>query len=200
MARAETRQRVLRAAVRTLADEGFARTTARAIARTGGFAPGVIYYHFTDLDDLFVATAQFTSEARLERYRAEIEGVTSAVELVRRLRRLYAEDDAEGHIAAVQELVAAATAAPRLAEQVRAQTARWEDLAEAAIGRLLAGTPFATLAPVRELASAAVATYLGMEMLSHLDADRTAPAPLFDAAERVAALFDAFRPQAAPHP
>lgn len=200
MARAQTRQRVLRAAVRTLADEGFARTTARAIARTGGFAPGVIYYHFTDLDDLFVATAQFTSEARLERYRAEIEGVTSAVELVRRLRRLYAEDDAEGHIAAVQELVAAATAAPRLAEQVRAQTASWQDLAEAAIGRLLAGTPFATLAPLPELASAAVATYLGMEMLSHLNADRTAPEALFDAAERVAALFDAFRPQATPRP
>jgi len=73
------------------------------------------------------ATARFTSQARLERYRAETEGVTSAAELVRRLRPLYAEGAAEGHLAAVQELVAAAATAPRLAEQIRAETATWQD-------------------------------------------------------------------------
>ncbi len=195
MARAETRGRILRAAVRTLADEGYARTTARAIARTGGFAPGVIYYHFADLDDLFVATVRFTSEARLERYRAETAGVTSAVELIRRLRRLYEEDGAEGHIAAVQELVAAATAASGLAVQIRAETARWQDFAEQVIAGFVAGTPFAALTPAREVARAAVAAYLGMEMLSHLDTDRTGPEALFDAAERAAVLFDALRPR-----
>ena len=190
MARAQTRDRVLRATVRTLASQGYARTTARAIARTGGFAPGVIYYHFTDLDDLFAATARFTSQARLERYRAETDGVTGAVELVRRLRRLYAEDGAEGHIAAVQELVAAATSSTRLAEQIRAETARWQDFAETVLRGLLANTPLAALVPARELAVAAVAAYLGMEMLSHIDADHTTPAALFDAAERAAALAD----------
>src|SRR5688572_20719236 len=114
MARVEARERILRAAMRTLADLGFARTTARAIADTGGFAPGVIYYHFADLDDLFAATVEFTSQARLTRYRAETEGVTSAAELITRLRGLFTEDRAEGHIAAVQELVAAAASSPRL--------------------------------------------------------------------------------------
>ncbi len=193
MARAETRERVLQATVRTLASDGYARTTARAIARTGGFAPGVIYYHFTDLDDLFVATVRFTSQARLKRYRAEIDGVTGAVELVRRLRRLYAEDGAEGHVAAVQELVAAATSSTRLAEQIRAETARWQDFAETVLRGLLAETPLAALVPARELAVAAVAAYLGLEMLSHVDADRTPPGALFDAAERAAALADSLR-------
>jgi AcrR family transcriptional regulator len=188
--RAESRERVLRATVQTLASEGYVRTTARAIARTGGFAPGVIYYHFTDLDDLFVTTARFTSQARLERYRAETAGVTGAVDLVRRLRRLHAEDGAEGHIAAVQELVAAATSSARLAQQVRVETALWRDFAETVLRGLLAGTPFAALALTRELATVAVAAYLGTEMLSHLDADSTAPEALFDAAERVAALAD----------
>jgi AcrR family transcriptional regulator len=41
--RGETREKILRATVRTLATEGFGGTTARSIARTGGFAPGVIY-------------------------------------------------------------------------------------------------------------------------------------------------------------
>jgi AcrR family transcriptional regulator len=176
--------------VRTLASQGYPRTTARAIGRTGGFAPGVIYYHFTDLDDLFIATAQFTSQARLHRYQAETGGVTRAVDLVRRLRRLYAEDSAEGHVAAVQELVAAATASTRLAEQLRAETTVWRDFAETVLRNLLSDSPLAALVPTRELATAAVAAYLGMELLSHLDADRAAPEALFDAAERAAALAD----------
>jgi AcrR family transcriptional regulator len=192
--RTRARERILAATVRTLAQEGYARTTARAIARAGAFAPGVIYYHFADLDDLFVATVQFTSQARLQRYRAEIDGVSDATELVRRLRTLYAEDSAEGHIAAVQELVAATTTAQRLAEQVRLETARWQSFAENVIDRFVSGTPLASLVPVREAATAIIGAYLGIEMLSHLDPDRTDPDALFDAAERAAALFETFRP------
>jgi len=192
--RAETRQRIVDATIRTLAEQGYARTTARAVAVMGGFAPGAIYYHFADLDELFVATAQFTSEARLARYRAETEGSTGAVELVRRLRALYAEDGAEGHIAAIQELIAGANTSQRLAEEVRASTAVWTDFAASTIRRLVDGTPFAALIPVREAATAAVAAYLGVEMLSHLDANVTDPDEMFDAAERAAALVDALRP------
>jgi AcrR family transcriptional regulator len=193
MARADTRARVLQAAVRTLAAEGYGRCTARAVARTGGFAPGVIYYHFADLDDLFVATAQYTSEARLARYRVELDGVATATETLAALRRLYDEDGSAGHIAAVQELVAAANANARLAEQVKLQTAQWQDFAARIIERLLAGTPLAEVIPVREVATAAVALYLGMEMLSHLEAHRLGPDALFDAAERFAPLVDAWR-------
>jgi AcrR family transcriptional regulator len=199
--RADSRDRILRATVATLAAEGYAHTTARAIAQSGGFAPGVIYYHFTDLDDLFAAVARFTSRARLSRYQEQTGGVTSAVELVRRLRRLHAEDRAEGHIAAVQQLFAAATASPatpppaatsRLAAQIREEAAQWQDFAEAVIRDMLAGTPFAALVPVRELATAAVATYLGLELLPHPDGD-AGPDALFGAAEQAASLFDAVR-------
>ena len=47
MKRAEAKERILRATVETLAGEGYAGTTARAIALRGGFAPGVIYYHLS---------------------------------------------------------------------------------------------------------------------------------------------------------
>jgi AcrR family transcriptional regulator len=193
MAREAARSRILQATVRTLASQGYARTTARAIARTGGFAPGVIYYHFRDLEEVFVDTLRFTSRARLERYRAETGGVDTAVELVRRLRILYAEDVEEGHIAAVQELVAAANASSPLAERVRGETAAWHDYAEGAIRMLVDGTPFAGHVPVAELAETVVATYLGLEMLSHLSAGRLGPGALLDAAEQWAALLDAFR-------
>jgi AcrR family transcriptional regulator len=192
VARAETKERLLQAVVRTLASVGYGKTTARAIAKTGGFAPGVIYYHYTDLDDLFIETARFTSARRLERYMAETKDFTSAADLVTRLRSLYDEDTAEGHIAAIQELVAAAVASPRLAVQVKEETARWQALAESVITKLVDGSPIADIVPVPELASAAVATYLGLEMLSHLHADRNGPEQMFQAAHRLALLIDAY--------
>jgi AcrR family transcriptional regulator len=192
--RAETRQRILQAAIRTLGEQGYARTTARAVATTGGFAPGAIYYHFADLEELFVATARYTSDERLARYRAETEGVTGAAELVRRLRALYAEDGAVGHIAAAQELIAAANSSARLAEEVRVSTAVWQEFAASTIQRMVDDTLLAPLVPVQEVAAIAVAAYLGVEMLSHLDADRVNPGALFDTAEEFATMFDALRP------
>ena len=191
--RTDTRSRILDAAVATLATAGYSRTTARAVARAGGFAPGVIYYHFADLDDLFVATAEYTSTQRMVRYRAATDGLTSAVALVHRLRELYREDQSSGHLAAVQELVAAASASPRLADQVRGQGALWQALAEDLIRAQIEGQLFAPLVPVKEIASAAVGAYLGLEMLSHLDAERSAPEEIFDAILPAAVMADSIR-------
>jgi len=178
--RTETRERVLRAALRTLADDGFAATSARAIARRGGFAPGVIYYHFDDLEHLLLAALEWTSEVRLARYREELSGVTSAAVLVRRLRALYAEDLAEGHVAAVQELVAGAASSPRLGPAIVERLRPWLLLAEEVARRFLAGTPL----------EAVVALYLGLETLTHLDRDRSGAEAVFAAAEPAAVLFD----------
>lgn len=192
MRRAAARERILRATVSTLAQEGYASTTARAIARSGGFTPGVIYYHFKDLDDLFLETMRFSSDQRLDRYRRETEGVTSAVELLRRLRVLYTEDAAVGHIAAVQELMAVSSA--ELTGQIRDELRRWQELAEEVIGRLLEGTPLAAIVPVPQAAEGIVAFYLGLGVLIHLDGDNSRPDVFFTSAEQAAALFDAFRP------
>jgi AcrR family transcriptional regulator len=197
MVRADSRVRVLRATIETLAAEGHAHTTARAIARTGGFAPGVIYYHFADLDDLFAVAAQYASRARLSRYSEQIGGVTSAVELVRTLRLLHAEDRTSGHIAAVQQLFAAAaapskaTARSRLAAQIQDEARQWRALAETVIHAMVTGTPFAAIIPVPELATAAVATYLGLELLPQPDEAGTDS--LFDAAASAASLLEPFR-------
>jgi AcrR family transcriptional regulator len=188
--RASARAKILEATVTTLCTQGFAKTTARSVARSGGFAPGVIYYHFVDLDDLFIATADHTSSARLARYTEHLAGVRGAVDLVTRLRELYTEDQAGEHVAAVQELVAAAASSPRLAAQVREQNAKWQELAERLINAQLEGRVWAPLVPVRDLAAAAVGAYLGNEMLSHLDEERAGPARLFDAALLIATMID----------
>jgi len=189
----QTRERVLSAAVKTLAEQGFAASTARAIAATGGFAPGVIYYHFDDLEDLRVATMRYTSERRIARYTERTSGLDSFAELVATLRELYAEDADAGHIAAVQEMVAGATPGSKLAAQTLVEVARWEEVAVAVLGRYVAGTPIESLLPIRELATAAVAFYMGIETLSHLDGDRRRPYAVFDAAARTAVLVDTLR-------
>lgn len=188
----ETRARLLDAAIASLASNGFGGTTARAIALAGGFAPGVIYYHFTDLDDLLVAALEHSSRARIERYRAELSGVESATAAVEVLRRLHAEDTEVGHIAAVQEIYAGARPGSKLAGQLAVETRRWENLSQEFLTSMLSGTPFAALVDVRAAATAAVAFYLGMETLTHLDGDQSRPAQLFDQAARLAAMADQF--------
>ncbi|WP_426504678.1 TetR family transcriptional regulator [Dactylosporangium sp. McL0621] len=192
--KAEARDRILRAAVDTLATQGFAAATARAIAVTGGFAPGVIYYHFEDLEDVFLAAMRYTSDRRMERYVERTAPAADPPAMLQALRELYAEDVATGHIAAVQELTVGARSSERLAAGVRAEIERWEEYAETLLRRLTAGTPLAELIPARAAATAVMAFYLGLEMLTHLDGDRARGEALFAAAEPLAALLGALLP------
>jgi AcrR family transcriptional regulator len=186
----DTRERVLEAALTCLVRNGFSGTTARAIAQAGGFAPGVIYYHFDDLDDLLVAALTHSSASRAERYRSELSGLDKAGPVVELLRRLYREDLEVGHVAAVQEIYAGARPGTRLAGQLAVETRRWEELAEELISTLLRGKPLASAVHVPVAASAAVAFYLGMENLTHLDPDRSRADRFFDQGARLAAFFD----------
>jgi AcrR family transcriptional regulator len=188
--RGEAPERVLRAAVRSLATYGYAGTTARSIAAIGGFAPGVIYYYYADLDEVLVATTRYASDEREGRYREAVLGVTSAVVLVERLRALYAEDTESGHIEAIQELVSAARPGSALAAEVSAQTKRWEALAEQVVRGLLRGSPLARLVKVPTVARAAVAYYMGMQTLTYLDGDAERPRAAFAQAAKLAAAFD----------
>ncbi|HEX6340433.1 TetR/AcrR family transcriptional regulator [Umezawaea sp.] len=192
--RAEARERILRAAIDTLAAQGFPATTARAIATTGGFAPGVIYYHFDGLDDLFLAAMRHSSDLRMARYLERTAHLDRAAEMLQTLRELYEEDVSTGHLAAVQELAAGAAGSTGLARGVRAEIDRWEEFTESLLGRFLDGTPLAAFIPKREVAMTILAFYLGLEMLAHLDGDRSRGAAIFDSAKRMAAMIDAFLP------
>src|SRR3982750_333422 len=86
---AATRRQMVDAALATLKEEGFARTTARAVARRGGFNQALVYYHFGGLDELLLAALDASSGARLERYRAAIDSAGSTPELLARARELF---------------------------------------------------------------------------------------------------------------
>lgn len=186
----ETRTRILDATLTCLVRNGYGGTTARAIAQAGGFAPGVIYYHFTDLDDVLVAALGRSCDARVQRYRDELAGVERAGDAVAVLRQLYLEDTEVGHIAAVQEIYAGARPGSRLAAALTVETRRWEAVAVELLTTLLDGKPFATVIRIPVLANAAVAFYLGAETLAHLDSDSSRVVEFFDQAARLAGYFD----------
>ena len=194
---AATRDRVIDAALKTLAEVGYGATTARSIARTGGFAPGVIYYHFADIDDLMLAALDVTAERRLASYRAALDGVVGTAELVERLAGLYAEDLSGGHIGAIQEMVAGASSSPDLGVEIVRRIEPWIAFTAEVAERFLAGTLFAGLFSSRDIAFAAVALYLGMETLAHLDGDRSRAEALFTAARSLAPMLDLLRGMAA---
>ncbi len=184
------RERVLRAAVQALATDGFARTTARSIAALGGFAPGVIYYYFADLDALHVAALEFTSRDREARYREVVLGLPNAVTLVQRLRELYWEDAESGHIEAIQELISAARPGTSLAASVAEHSKRWEALATDVLRSLLRGSPLARLVRAPVVARAVISYYLGLQTLTYLDGDTSRPEAAFAQAARLAAAYD----------
>src|SRR6185295_9127223 len=84
-----TAQTIVKAALATLRDEGFAGATSRAIARRGDFNQALIFYHFGSLESLLPAMAD-----------------------------LWDEDKAAGHVQIVAQLVAGSINRPELSQQV----------------------------------------------------------------------------------
>lgn len=186
-----TRERLIRAALKTLTQKGFAGTTARAIAREGKVNQALIFYHFGSVDRLLLAALEATSQARLERYRTTLAEVTRLPDLVEATSRLYKEDVVSGHITAVQEMVAGGSAIPSLRKEVLARMEPWVAFARDMLRRILAGTVVEKLAPIDDLAFAGVAFYFGIETITNLAGDRARADRLFAAGRQLAPIADA---------
>ena len=183
-----TKQQIVEAALETLKTEGFAGATSRAIARVGGFNQALVFYHFGSLDNLLLAALDAMSEARMRRYAAAVEEIDSLEALAQVAADIYREDRESGAMTVVSQMVAGSLARPELAPQIVARMQPWIELCEKAITKASAGAPVEEALPVRELAYAAVTFYLGVNLLTHLDADRSRTDAVFDAAVVLAPL------------
>jgi AcrR family transcriptional regulator len=179
---ASTKERIIDAAFATLKEEGFAGTSARAIARRGGFNQALIFYHFGTLNDLLLATLDKTSADRMSRYRDSMGKATSVDDKIQTATRLYREDLVSGHITVISEMVAGSLARPDLGPEVVARMEPWIAFTEGVISDLLTGSIFESAVNPRTLAFAVVALYLGVDLLSHLDQDKSRAEGLFQMA------------------
>lgn len=183
------KERVVAAAVETLKREGYASTSARAVARTGGFAQGVVFYHFGGMTELLLAALDATSEARLARYREVVGRARTLPELLALLPELYAEDRDSGHMRVVSQLVAGSLNRPELSRAVLERMEPWLALAEETLGRLLPDG-----LPARELAYAAVTFELGVNLMTHLDPGHERTDAVFERTRELAPLLAALGP------
>jgi AcrR family transcriptional regulator len=188
---ATTKERIVAAALETLKEEGFAGTSARAIARRGNFNQALIFYHFGTLNDLLLAALDRTSAERMARYREAVRAPGTVEDRIRTATELYREDLRTGHITVISELIAGSLARPDLGPEVVARLEPWVELVEEVLSDVLAGSGFAGVIQARPLAFAVIALYLGVDLLSHLDQDHSRAEALFETAGRLAPLHGA---------
>jgi AcrR family transcriptional regulator len=179
-----TAQTIVEAALKTLQTAGFAGATSRAIARTGGFNQALIFYHYGSLEALLLAALQRTSDERLARYREAVGGIDTLDELIPVLADLWEEDKASGHVQVVSQFVAGSLNRPELSRRIVELMEPWIELAEETVGRV-----FPAGLPVPELAYGVVTFYLGVNLMTHLDAEHARTDALFARARELAPLL-----------
>jgi AcrR family transcriptional regulator len=188
-----TRERIMDAALETLRHEGFAATTARAIARQGGFNQALIFYHFGSVPQLLLEAFRKSSEAQVARYREAAAEVTSLSDLVKIARRLHAEDLESGAVTTATQLMASASD-PEVGRVILDRFEEWIGLVQDALTRAIGDQPMAAMVPTREAAYAIAAMFLGIELMTRLDPERSEAAAVFDMMATLARLIERLAP------
>ena len=186
-----TKAAIVQAALETLKDKGFAGTSAREIAKTGGFNQALIFYHFGSVQNALLAALDLVSERRMRAYRPTFERARTLTELAALARDIYREDLHNGYVTVLGEMVAGGVSDRELGHAVVARLEPWVEMVEAKVRTLVGGSPLASMIPPRDLAFAVIALYLGIDMLSHLDDDHERAESLLDLGMRAAPLAQA---------
>src|ERR1700733_12376284 len=109
---AETRRRLVEAALETLKTAGYAGASARAIAERAGSNQGLIFYHFGSVANLLLAALDAVSSERLAHYGASINRAGSLGELVGAATGIFSDDLEAGYVTVLVEMIAGASATP----------------------------------------------------------------------------------------
>ena len=113
---AETRTRVLDAAIDCLIDEGYAGTTTKRIAERTGVSRGAQQHHFPKRHDLVIQAVIHLANRRLEELRADAQRLTNVEDRVERLLDLLEQSLMGPLFFASLELWVAARTDPALHE------------------------------------------------------------------------------------
>lgn len=176
---AERRAELGEAALTTLADLGYARTSLREIAQNSAFSHGVLHYYFTDKVDLILCSVRQYKARCVKRYDQVTTSATSYDELL------------DGFSAGLADTLRGEATMHRLWYDLRAQSlfepafradvAEIDKSLEKMIWRVLSRFAELTGAPVRAPSGVAYAMFDGLfqqALLKHLSGDRKAVASM----------------------
>lgn len=165
---AHMRARIVEAALLSLVREGYANTSARTIAATGDFSPALVFYHFGSVDALLLAALDHVSAERLSRYRRRLDGVRTVGDLAAGMQELYVEDQKDGYLTAVQEIVGGMAFDRQLGAEIVLRMQPWVDFAESLADEILATSPLRGLIDPSVIGTAAIALYMGLEIVARM--------------------------------
>lgn len=189
-----TKTTIIEAALETLKSKGYAGASAREIAKTGGFNQALIFYHFGGVQNALLAALDTVSARRMDRYQSALEEAQTLPELTVLAADIYQEDLENGYVTVLAEMVAGAMSDPELGREVVARIEPWLEMVETKVRSLTAGSVFERLVPADDVAFAIVALYLGADMLTHLDPQRSSADSLLENVGRLAPLAQALMP------
>jgi AcrR family transcriptional regulator len=122
----DTKARILEAAFRRLAKEGYAQLSMREIAREAGVNHALINYHFRTKDDLVIAVLDEANRRLLERQKRMYRAPGGFAGKWAEARRFYALDLASGFVRVQAELWAASFSNAGLREKFLPRVLAWK--------------------------------------------------------------------------
>ena len=124
----ETKGKILDAAFRRLAQEGYAALSMREIAKDAGVNHALINYHFRSKDQLVIAVLDEANRQLLERQHRLYRSPGGFAEKWAQARRFYRGDLASGFVRVQAELWAASLANPGLREKFLPRVLAWKQV------------------------------------------------------------------------
>ncbi len=85
-------RRILEAAVKVFAEQGFHQSTIAQVAKEAGVADGTIYLYFKNKDDILIQFYRYKTRQVFQKFRNEVEKGSTAVEKLRNLIRTHLQE------------------------------------------------------------------------------------------------------------
>ena len=196
--RNDTKSRILDAAYRRLASDGYTALSVREIARDAGVNHALINYHYRTKDQLVIAVLDEANRQLLERQRRMYEQPGDFARKWARARRFYADDLASGFVRLQAELWAASIANAELRVKFLPRLRAWNQVVLDAVRDALAaleasGTPLPPPFSAEVLATWIADFWLGMEFVDLIGTkeERNRHKLALDAIQRLLEVLDA---------
>ncbi len=197
-ARVDTRAKILDAAFRRLATEGYAALSVREIARDAGVNHALINYHFRTKDQLVIAVLDAANQRLLRRQAAMYDAPGGFAQKWADARRFYESDLGSGFVRVQAELWAASLANPGLREKFLPRLLAWKQLVLGAVREALAAAAAHRIELPPALSAEVIACWisefwLGMEFADLLDVkeERITHRAALDAVQSLLEALDA---------
>jgi AcrR family transcriptional regulator len=134
----ETKARILAAAYRRLASEGYVALSVREIAKDAGVNHALINYHFRTKDQLVIEVLDAANRRLLARQDEMYQGSGTYAQKWARARRFYESDLASGFVRVQAELWAASFSNAELRAKFVPRLLAWKQRVRDAVGAALA--------------------------------------------------------------